>query len=629
MIYAIQRKHLVGLAFILIVGAVLRFSNLDSSEFWYDEATLSTLAQNMAAGKALPLLGITSSARIPNPPTSVYLLAIPYFVSKNPLVAVGFVVLLNVIGIGLLWLIAQRYFGPLVAFVGGLLYAVSPWAVIYGRKIWAQDMHTPLILASFLLALCGFVEGKRWAQVVCLPILVFAMQVHFAAWTLLPAYLCLLWIGRKRLSRSALAVSIVLALLTLVPFMIGIMQAKITRDFGGDGIGLTLLPLQQIAWLATGLGLGEHFVFPTGIELVSQYPVIGIVWLLMIPLIGIGLLNSWRKSRKYAFFLLLWGFITPLSLVTGLYMTQPHYFIPSIPVYCLLAGLGVSWLLLQENNWKSLGRWVTIVLLSFITLTQILDWRSFLSFADTNYIYAPGFMNNSYATPLHDYLDIRSRVSKDVIMIAGSIGQALPDLWSPLLYGQVDCLRELTVADGGIAILPDHPFSLLRAPNATPYEFADMYHSAQQIRFPLREGEGGYVLDQIETPPVWTGPELMPIQPASFDNGAVLKGYRFTGGRLYLDWSLTRQGVPDYKYFVHLLNANGDKLIQHDPSFYPGKSWCTGDRIITFIPLIPPQGTVTLRIGMYRYVNGKIIGSNAYNDAGNDAPWVDIALTAK
>src|SRR5262245_55294458 len=91
-----RRQRLLGLAVIVIIAAALRFIRLDAAEFWYDESTLSLLAQDMAAGKSLPLLGIPSSAGFPNPPAGVYLLAIPYFFSKNPLVATAFVALLNV-----------------------------------------------------------------------------------------------------------------------------------------------------------------------------------------------------------------------------------------------------------------------------------------------------------------------------------------------------------------------------------------------------------------------------------------------------------------------------------------------------------------------------------------------------
>ncbi|MFN8447278.1 MAG: hypothetical protein U0521_01425 [Anaerolineae bacterium] len=75
-----------------------------------------------------------------------------------------------------------------------------------------------------------------------------------------------------------------------------------------------------------------------------------------------------------------------------------------------------------------------------------------------------------------------------MMMIAGTSLQALPIQWSPLLNGKVTCLREAVIADGGVVVLPDHPFSLLRTFNATAYEFAHVYKSARQVVFPLREG---------------------------------------------------------------------------------------------------------------------------------------------
>ncbi|MCC6802199.1 MAG: glycosyltransferase family 39 protein [Anaerolineae bacterium] len=628
MIHPIRRQHLFGLALILLAAGLLRFGNLDSSEFWYDEATMSTLAQSMADGESFPLLGIVSSAHIPNPPTGIYLLVVPYLISSDPMFAVVFIAALNVIGVGLLWLIAYRYFRPSVAMIAGLLYAVSPWAVVYSRKIWGQDMHTPLILAGFLLGLYGFVEKKRWAQALCLPVLVFAMQIHFAAWALLPAYVWLLWIERKRISWSAVVISIGLALLTLAPYIAGVIQTPGSPNAVRDTTGMSLIPLEQIVGLATGLGLGERFVFPPGVELISQYPVVGILWLALIPLTGLGLWRVWQRSRRCALFLLLWGFLTPVSLITGVYMSHPHYYIPCIPVYMLLAAEGIIWLAAQSTG-KLRLRWATLAAVGAIAITQVADWHSFLTFADDNFIYAPGFMNNAYATPIRYYLDIRDHLDDDVVMIAGSIEQALPKLWPPLLHDSVTCLREAVIANGGIALLPDHPFSLLRAPGATPYEFADLYHSAEHLVFPLREGEGSYTLDRIDTPPTWNGPDITPIQPAPFDSGATLGGYRFANGRLYLDWSLAGHGTQDYQYFVHLLDVDGNRIAQHDASFYSGKYWCPGDRIITFIAFDRPPEAVTLRVGMYRLESGNIVGSNAYDQAGSAAPWVDLPLAGE
>ena len=111
----IQRRDWLVLLLILFVAGLMRFGNAGVVEFFHDDAMLSTLAQEMVAGERFPLTGINSSVGIPNPPTSVYVMTIPFVVNSNPMTAIYFIMGLNVIGVGLLWLIAHRYFGRTIA----------------------------------------------------------------------------------------------------------------------------------------------------------------------------------------------------------------------------------------------------------------------------------------------------------------------------------------------------------------------------------------------------------------------------------------------------------------------------------------------------------------------------------
>src|SRR5258708_2781528 len=116
----------IALAAILILAAILRLGAPGVVEFKTDEANLSERALDLVRGRDLPLLGIDSSVGVPNSPVSIYILAIPFAISSNPLVAPQFIGLLNVIAVGLLYAIARRYYRPLAAIVAGLLFAISP-----------------------------------------------------------------------------------------------------------------------------------------------------------------------------------------------------------------------------------------------------------------------------------------------------------------------------------------------------------------------------------------------------------------------------------------------------------------------------------------------------------------------
>jgi hypothetical protein len=78
----ITRRDRIVLALILLVAAVLRLSDLGITEYAYDEATLSSLAQARLSGRSVTL-GMMSSAQIPNFPASVYVMALPFLASGS------------------------------------------------------------------------------------------------------------------------------------------------------------------------------------------------------------------------------------------------------------------------------------------------------------------------------------------------------------------------------------------------------------------------------------------------------------------------------------------------------------------------------------------------------------------
>ena len=105
-----NRRDLLGLFLVVLIAAVMRFGRGDIVEYFHDDAMLSTLALELADGLRWPLTGILSSTGIPNSPISVYLMAIPFSLSSDPLFAIRVIMALNVIGVALLWLIARCHF---------------------------------------------------------------------------------------------------------------------------------------------------------------------------------------------------------------------------------------------------------------------------------------------------------------------------------------------------------------------------------------------------------------------------------------------------------------------------------------------------------------------------------------
>jgi 4-amino-4-deoxy-L-arabinose transferase-like glycosyltransferase len=213
----------VALAIILLVAGVARMGWPGLTEFKADEARLLGLALDMAEGQ-FQWRGISSSVGFPNFPMSVWLYALPLIVWPHPYAATLFTGLLNTISVfGCYWLV-RRYWGATAALSAALLYAVSPWAIIYSRKIWAQDLLPLFVVGWAIGAALAFVESRRRWIVVHLLCLAVAIQIHLSAVALLPATGVFLFVFRRRVNWRMVAVGALLAMMTAAPFLVYLRQ---------------------------------------------------------------------------------------------------------------------------------------------------------------------------------------------------------------------------------------------------------------------------------------------------------------------------------------------------------------------------------------------------------------------
>jgi 4-amino-4-deoxy-L-arabinose transferase-like glycosyltransferase len=623
----VRRHDLLTLLLILFAAAFVRFGSPGVVEFKLDEAWLTRLAREFAATGMIPFTGMPSSVGLPNPPASVFVMALPYSLTSSPLVATLFVAALNVAGVGLLWLIAQRYAGRTVALVAGLAYALSPWAVYYSRKIWAQDFHTPFVLAALGLGLYGFVEGKRWAQVVCLPLLIFALQIHFAAWALLPLYLWLLWMGRRRLWWPGLVLSLLLALLTLVPYGIGLAQTaerepgRLQAALGErDALALTDSAALTLARFATGLGLETEVAPDTSDALLAAVPPQAPLWLLLGGVVLAGAVLIWTtRYRRLAGLALLW-LLLPL-LVFSLNWTDvyPHYFVASIPALCLLAGVALDWLT-RHLPGQPLSRTILLAAFAGLLLTQFIWWRGLMRYVAIS-------EDTGFGTPLGALMPLRDVLlpQEHVVLLTGDTQldyQQTPAIWHAMLAYRGTCFA--AVSGNELVVQPPGPFALLAAPESDARPI-DSYTLNDGIAYPTPPQDTPYRL--YPTASQTDDTEWAVFGVARFSNGVGLIGYTVDDRAVRLRWSTPNARDERYQYFVHLLDANGERLAQYDGPFLDGRYWCENTPVVTTTPLDRPASAAVLRVGQYRLAGDRFINADLLAEDGSAvAPWYDIPL---
>ncbi|NJL57808.1 hypothetical protein HC928_23765, partial [bacterium] len=390
------------------LAAYLRMGQPGISEFKADEANLSLLALDMAYGRTLPLLGIGSSTGFPNAPVNVYLLALPYAIDSSPVLATQFIGLLNVFAVVIVYATARPVVGPFPALIAALLLAVSPWSVVFSRKIWAQNMLPPFVMLVMLAGFYGFVRGRRWGQWAFAPLLVLTGQIHYGAFVIVPSALYLLAAGRRRLT-SAFWGGAFIALLLVLPFTIGLARAGLLSPSTwsnalahgesaaiaeNDVLTLNAEALHGAAIMVAGTEIhalaGPERFLDFLATMPEAYPLFN-------PLAGLVLLSAlWLAYRAFklrdarthvdvALLLLLIFPVLAFSLTwTPFYI---HYLIPLLPAAFLVLAFALYDLWGGLRAWAGL-RWLlalgVIVYGSVLVVLQVLFSLALLDFVNEN-----------------------------------------------------------------------------------------------------------------------------------------------------------------------------------------------------------------------------------------------------
>lgn len=597
-----SRSALSGLLLVLLVAMLMRFLFPSRVEYFHDEAMLSTMAQEMARDGRIPLTGILSSTGIPNPPTSVYVMAIPFLLSPDPFIATLYVMTLNVVGVGLLWLLAFRYLGLPTANLAALFYALSPYAVWFSRKIWAQDFHTPFLLLSLLLLCYGLLEYRphRWAQALAIPIALFAMQIHFAAWALVPLFFLLAWVGRKHLSWKAIEIGTFLGFLVLLPYLIGLAQTlnadpnRIANALNREGVptnpstfGQSLVNMLVLASGQIDIATANTASLPPLATLVVGIP--------MIALTGLGIIQLFRTKQRLRWAILWWAFGAALLLIVPITPIHVHYFVASLPALMLLAAQGYLFL---NDQLKNIPRVVWQSLLGLLLSISVVHWFTVLQSVNMTAWQYPAF-----TTPMSYLLQIRDEISasqEDVVVVSNGMAWDTKHdvaVWETLLRERVACVR--TIKDGYI-VQPNHPFKVLITPDGMNTALADLYlaKAISTLTIEARKGESFALLNM----PVSALSPNNQIEPITFSNGVSLLGYDHKEAGITLYWQLSRQPErgEDYQFTVQAYNNSGERIAQQDGRFWQGMHWCNGDILTIDVPLTISSDTNELHVGLYQ-----------------------------
>jgi len=204
---------------ILVVAAYLRVSHVGLLEFKADEANAAIMAVKFAKGQMFPQVGLTYSVGVRQAPLYIYLLTPFFALNGDPAFFTICYGLISALAVGGCFLIGRRFFNERVGLVAAALFAVSPWAVVYSRKVWPQDF-LPVICTALLWMWCEFLIHKKRGYLFGIVLLsVAAAQIHLTA-TNLVALLVALWlVCRFPLNAKLIGLGLAVNLALVLPYI--------------------------------------------------------------------------------------------------------------------------------------------------------------------------------------------------------------------------------------------------------------------------------------------------------------------------------------------------------------------------------------------------------------------------
>lgn len=360
--------------FVFLLSLLFRVTNLDLIEFKADEGINLFLATRPLFGHSFVPGGTVSSLGVTNFPLVNYILLPFALISLDPKIISFFIGLLNSLAIVAFFIIVKKYYNQTVALTSSLLITTSPWAILFSRKIWAQDFLFPLFIPLFLSIHKIIIDKnqKYWLLYSFSSLLL--IQIHQSVvFFVIPLSLFLI-INKVKINFKYLIIGGILGAVPALHFIYyqlttGCFDCKMFLSSGqrlSDQASLSLFirPFQLLNQGNFFPILREDIIY-----FASQFPLAYLakqIYYIEYILLFAGIILFFKQSKKIGFIIFP---IIILPFVYAFFKLEPHihYFIIILPFLFLFLGVSFNYLLSGKNSivkYISLGAFTSLIFVS-------------------------------------------------------------------------------------------------------------------------------------------------------------------------------------------------------------------------------------------------------------------------
>lgn len=387
-----HNKMIFWIIVFLLSAASFRILCLNLIEFKLDEATTVYQTVQFFLSPHIVSRGLISGIGTYNFPLFNYLVILLAIFSKNPQTISFLIALINVTFVPIFYLIIRRYYDQITAVFATFLLAFSPWAVLFSRKIWAQDLILIFMIPILWLLHSIILEKNTKFTLPLFILLTLLTQLHGSGIFFMIATILIFLLLRTRVNIKHALLGVSLGMIPAIPYiffqissnptcvdcLVFLKYQQTVRNFD---IYNFIRPLQLLN------GMGYHFILGNSYNgFILSFPIVGYLkYMFVFSTIFSFLGGIYILFRNRTFiFILLYTFIIPLLYFIT--RTQPymHYFVILIPIMSILCAMGFIFLygIKKTRFWQ-----VSIILLfSFFIIVNIIFLVFFYTFLSTQKI---------------------------------------------------------------------------------------------------------------------------------------------------------------------------------------------------------------------------------------------------
>jgi hypothetical protein len=604
----------IYLVLIIVVAGLLRITFPGLSEFKADEARLYASSLHFVNTLQAPVYGITSSIGVPNFPISTWIYAIPLTIWQHPYSATIFTGLLNTGAVILCWYTTKRYWNTRTALIATLLFATSPWAVIFSRKIWAQNTLPIFVGAWALTGLITCHERRKWPTLLhglligCIP------QIHFSGLALIPISLINLILCRKSIAWKWFAIGAIISLSIASPLAIYL------NSSGWDSISsmianpIILNNTESIKYywmLSTGSDI-HSLTGPTKyLDFLASVPNYNTIYWFWTTLIIIGCLSLVKSNNNLPpavpRMMLSWLLI-PLFLQYIIpYDTHLHYFIITFPVQYIIAAVGANQLFnIITTRIIRTGIWTLLLASASLQVWYVIALLQFVLLHNTPHGFGTPLSMTMHAINKVQQIYTDNKVSEILIIGEGNDPgvHEFPAIYDALLNQIPHRFVDWRYTN----VIPNLPSIALYRQDENQQVLYNYYQDLSQNTsyFRLRQGEGSIVIADLPTSNELIIDYYQFDTPNTLENRVTILGYSPVTINDGLGWVIhwtprATSSAIDYHFFNHLYDSAGTKIGQSDAASYPSYQWKDGDRVMSLFTTSTDTAPKFLKVGMYTY----------------------------